>query len=246
MNAILITLALALGDADAEALDKFKADYKAKEIAARAAAVEELSKTPSPKVCARLGALLGSDGPEVRVAAAKGLALQPEDKKHAIPFLLNGATANAKDLVVLGAILETLGKLREEQGAAEVNKHVNADDTDLAKVAIDAAGEIRSGSSFDPLIKALKECEDALKPPQNAGGGGFGKGGGLGGLGRLGGAGGAAGSGKSPKEMRDRANALKPELIKVLRDMAKVSCQDAKDWEDWWKEHRATWKPEKS
>lgn len=240
MNAILVLVALSLGDADAEALDKFKADYKVKEIAARAAAVEELGKTQSPKVCARLGSLLAADGPEVRVAAAKSLMLQQDDKKHAIPYLLNGATANAKDLVVLAAILESLGKLHDEQGAAEVNKHVNADDTDLAKTAIDAAGEIKSGSSFDPLIKALKDCEDALKPRgQNTPGGNFG-----GGLGRLGGAGNA--SGKSPKEMRDRANALKPELIKVLRDMAKVSCQDAKDWEDWWKEHRGTWKPEKS
>jgi hypothetical protein len=243
MNAILITLALALGDADAEALDKFKTDYKAKEIAARAAAVEELSKTQSPKVCARLGSLLAADGPEVRVAAAKGLALQPDDKRHAVPYLVNGATANAKDAAVLGAIVESLGKLREEGGAAEVNKHVDADDTDLAKAAIDAAGEIRSATSFDPLIKTLKECEDTLKPRTNTGGGGFGGGG----LGRLGGPGGAgANSGKTPKEMRDRANALKPEIIKVLRDMAKVSCQDAKDWEDWWKEHRGTWKPEKS
>jgi hypothetical protein len=241
MNAILITLAFALGDPDAEALDKFKTDYKAKEIAARAAAVEELSKTPSPKVCARLGSLLGVDGPEVRVAAAKGLALQAEDKKHAVPFLLNGATANAKDLAVLGAILESLGKLRDEGGAAEVNKHVNADDTDLAKAAIDAAGEIRSATSFDPLIKALKECEDTLKPRTNTPGGGFG-----GGLGRLGNPAGGANSGKTYKEMRDRANALKPEIIKVLRDMAKVTCQDAKDWEDWWKEHRATWKPDKT
>jgi HEAT repeat protein len=238
MNAMLLVLALALGDPDAEALDKFKADYKAKDVAARAAAVEELGKTASPKVCARLGSLLAVDLPEVRVAGAKGLMLQQEDKKHAVPFLLNGATANAKDLVVLGAILTSLGKLRDEQGAAEVNKHVNADDTDLAKVAIEAAGDLRSASSFDPLIKALKDCEETLKPrDKNNPGGGFG-----GGLGRLGG----NTSGKTPKEMRDRANALKPEIIKVLRDMAKVSCQDAKDWEDWWKEHRNTWKPEKS
>jgi hypothetical protein len=238
MNAILLALALVAGDPDAEALDKFKADYKAKDIAARAAAVEELSKTQSPKVCARLGSLLAVDGPEVRIAAAKGLMLQPDDKKHAIPFLLNGATANAKDLVVLGAILASLGKLRDEQGAAEVNKHVNADDTDLAKTAIEAAGEIRSASSFDPLIKALKDCEETLKPrDKNNPGGGFG-----GGLNQLNG----NTNGKTPKELRDRANALKPEIIKVLRDMAKVACQDAKDWEDWWKEHKGTWKSEKS
>ncbi len=243
MNAILLALTLVLGDADAEALDKFKADCKGKDIPGRAACVEELSKTQSPKICAKLGSLLVTDAGEVRVSAAKGLMLQPDDKKHAIVYLLNGATANAKDPVVLAAILASLGKLREEQGAGEVNKHVNADDTDLAKAAIEAAGEIKSATSFDPLIKALKDCEETLKPrDKNAGGGGFG-----GGLGRLGNPGGAGNnSGKTPKEMRDRANALKPEIIKVLRDMAKVSCQDAKDWEDWWKEHRGTWKPEKS
>lgn len=241
MNAILLGLILVLGDPDAEALDKFKADCKGKDIPGRAACVEELSKTQSPKISAKLGSLLVTDAAEVRVAAAKGLMLQQDDKKHAIPYLLNGATANAKDPVVLAAILTSLGKLREEQGAAEVNKHVNADDTDLAKAAIEAAGDIKSGSSFDPLIKALKDCEETLKPRDKNAGGGFG-----GGLGRLGNPGGAGSSQKTPKEMRDRANALKPEIIKVLRDMAKVSCQDAKDWEDWWKEHRGTWKPEKS
>jgi len=238
MNAMLLVLALALGDPDAEALDKFKADYKTKDVAARAAAVEELGKTASPKVCARLGALLAVDGPEVRVAAAKGLMLQQEDRKHAVPYLLRGAAVNAKDPVVLAAILTSLGKMRDEQGAAEVNKHVNADDTDLALAAIGAAGDLRSASSFDPLIKALKECEETLKPrDKNNPGGGFGNN-----LGRLGG----NSSGKTFKELRDRANALKPEIIKVLRDMAKVSCEDAKDWEDWWKEHRNSWKTEKS
>lgn len=238
MNAILLALILVLGDPDAEALDKFKADIKGKDIPGRAAAVEELSKTSSPKICAKLGSLLVADAGEVRVAAAKGLVLQQDDKKHAVPYLLNGATANAKDPVVLGAILASLGKLRDEQGAAEVNKHVNADDTDLAKAAIEAAGEIKSASSFDPLIKALKECEETLKPrDKNNPGGGFG-----GGLGRLG----ANNNGRTPKEMRDRANALKPEIIKVLRDMGKVTCQDAKDWEDWWKEHKGTWKADKT
>jgi hypothetical protein len=236
MNAILVTLALMLGDADAEALDKFKTDFKAKEIAARATAVEELAKTPSPKVCARLGSLLGVDGPEVRVAAAKGLALQSDDKKHAVPYLLNGATANAKDPVVLTAILESLGKLHDEQGAAEVNKHFTADNTDLAKAAIDAAGGIKSPTSFDPLIKELKDCEEVLKPRDPNSGAQFGNR-----LARMG-----TNNGQNAKDIRDRANALKPEIIKVLRDMAKVACQDAKDWEDWWKEHRNTWKPDKT
>lgn len=237
MNAMLLALALALGDADAEALEKFKTDYKAKDVAARAAAVEELSKTASPKVCARLGALLGADGPEVRVAAAKGLMLQHEDKKHAVPFLLNGAAANAKDPVVLTAIVAALGSFREEAAAGEVNRHIRAENGDLAKAAVEAAAKIRSATSFDPLIKELKDCEDILKPRDpNDRGANFGNN-----LTRMG-----TGNAQNAKEARDRATALKPEIVKALREMAKVTCQDAKDWEDWWKEHRGTWKPEKS
>jgi citrate synthase len=236
MNAILLVVAMALGD-EAEALDKFKTDYKTKDIAARATAVEELAKTPSPKVCARLGALLGVDGPEVRIAAAKGLALQHEDKKHAIPFLINGAAANAKDPAVLTAIVASLGAFRDEAAAPEVNRLLAAENVDLAKAAVEAAANIRSATSFDPMIKALKECEEVLKPrdPNNPGAS-FGNN-----LTRMG-----TGSARDAKEVRERATTLKPDLIKALRDMAKVSCQDAKDWEDWWKEHRAGWKPDKS
>jgi hypothetical protein len=45
--------------------------------------------------------------------------------------------------------------------------------------------------------------------------------------------------------MRERALTLKSEIQKVLVSMAKVNCQDAQDWENWWKEHRAGWKTEK-
>lgn len=233
MQAILLVLALAVGDADAEALEKFKTDYKAKDAAARASAVEELAKTASPKVCTRLGALLGVDAPEVRVAAAKGLALQRDDKKRALTFLLHGSTANAKDPVVVAAIVASLGSFREEVAAAEVNRQVRSPHLDLAKAAVEAAGKIKSATSFDVLIKEMKECDDVLKP-RDEGNPGFGND-----LTR-------AATDNARGAVRERAVALKPELVKALREMSKVSCQDTKDWEDWWKEHRATWKPDKS
>jgi len=233
MNAILLVLALAVGDPDAEALEKFKNDYKAKDVAARATAVEELAKTSSPKVCLRLGALLGADGPEVRVAAAKGLALQRDDKKHAIPFLLNGASANAKDPVVLTAIVTSLGSFREEAAAAEVNRLVHSSNLDLAKAAVEAAGKIQSAGSFDVLIKEMKDCDDVLKP-RDQGNPSFGND-----VTRM-------GTGDAAVAVRDRATKLKPELVKALREMSKVVCQDTKDWEEWWKENRGKWKPAKS
>lgn len=235
MHTLMMVLAMALAD-DAEALDKFKADIKGKDGAGRSAAVAELAKTKSAKICAKLASLLTTEVGEVRIAAAKGLQEQ-DDRKHSVAYLLAAVQPNAKEPDVLAAILSALGKLGEEAGVSEVNKHIADENIDVAKSAVEAAGGIKSTTSFDPLIKALKECEDALKPrtPGNGGAGGR-----FGGLGRFG-----AGNGQNPRDARERANMLKPEITKVLVAMGKVNCQDAQDWENWWKEHRATWKAEK-
>jgi HEAT repeat protein len=236
MNALLFALAVAVAADDAEALEKFKNDLKGKDGAGRAAAIEELAKTKSPKICTRLATLLTNEVVEVRAAAAKALGTQ-EDKKRALAFLLAAVPPASKEPVVLSAIVSALGKLGEEAGVAEVNKQLFNEHLDVARAAVEAAGEIRSTSSFDPLIKAMKECEEILKPrDRNAPGGGFG-----GGFGTRGGPGGM----QNFREMRDRAQTLKPEIQKVLVAMAKVNCQDAQDWELWWKENRAKYKPEK-
>ena len=233
MTTLFLVLAMALAD-DAEALEKFKADIKGKDGAGRAAAIEELAKTKSAKICAKLASMLTNEVVEVRCAAAKGLGEQ-DDKKKAIVYLSGALTPNAKELPVVAAILGALGKLGEEAGAADVNKHVSHENLDVAKAAVEAAGEIKSATSFDPLIKAMKECEETLKPRDRQNGGGFGGG-------RFGGPGGNM---QNYREMRERAQMLKPEIQKVLVSMAKVNCQDAQDWELWWKENRAKYKPEK-
>ncbi len=239
MTALLLALAMTAFD-DAEALEKFKADIKGKDGAGRAAAIEELSKTKSPKICAKLASLLTNEVVEVRCAAAKGLGEQ-DDKKKAIAFLSGAMTPNAKELPVVAAILAALGKLGEEAGAPDVNKHVSHESLEVAKAAVEAAGEIKSATSFDPLIKAMKDCEEILKP-RDKNGGGFG--GGLGGGRGLGGPGG--GNMQSYRDMRDRATALKPLIQKVLVAMTKVNCQDSQDWALWWKENQSKYKPDRS
>ncbi|HEV3028369.1 MAG TPA: hypothetical protein VG457_12395, partial [Planctomycetota bacterium] len=51
-----------------EALEKFKAAYRSKEVSDRALAVTELAKTPHEKIYAKLGALLVVDDVTVRIA----------------------------------------------------------------------------------------------------------------------------------------------------------------------------------
>ena len=234
MTTLLLVLAMALGDDADTALDKFKTDIKGKDAAGRAAAIEELAKTKSPKICAKLGSMLTNEVVEVRCAAAKGLGTQ-DDKKRAIPLLVGAVQPNVKEPPVIAAIVSALGKLGEEAGVAEINKQIANENLDVALASVEAAGEIRSASSFDPLIKAMKDCEQILKPrDQKDFGGGFGN--------RLGGPGGNM---QNFREMRERAQKLKPEIQKVLVAMTKVNCQDAQDWELWWKENRAKYKPEK-
>jgi HEAT repeat protein len=233
---MLLALLLSAGADEAAAgaaLDAFKAAAKSKDPALRAAAVAELAKTDHPKVAAKLAAVLMGDLPEARIAAAKGLAFQVEDPKKSAALAVQGAAANAKDPVVLAAVVATLGKLGEEVGAPELNKHYQAENLDLAKAAIEAAGELKSAATLDALIRALKDADEMLKPrdPNQPGGRDF-----LSRLERI---------GANPRESRERARELQPLLKKTLAGITGVQCQDGKDFEDWWKENRAKFKPQK-
>src|SRR5262245_16384034 len=126
MTTILLLLAVLAQDDDAAAtaaLDKFKTDYKSKEATARVSAVTELASTQHEKVAARLGQLLGMDANEVRIAAAKGLGGNQVNRRKAYAMLSTGAAANAREPMVMAAILEAIGKLKEPIGAAEVERH---------------------------------------------------------------------------------------------------------------------------
>ena len=43
----------------------------------------------------------------------------------------------------------------------------------------------------------------------------------------------------NPREARERAREIQPLIKGVLASMGGVQCEDAKDWESWWKENRA-------
>lgn len=239
----LLTLLQAPADdaAATAALDKFKVDYRSKDVAQRAGAVAELAKTPHDKIIVRLSQLLGVDEPEVRAAAAKGLGEQTENRKKSSLALAGAITPNLAFVQVAVCILEQLGTLKEDGIAPEVEKHfAKTDPLDVQKAAIVASGKIRSVTSIDPLIKLLKELE--LEAQQNNTARGAGKVKGLGGKGIPGKAG-AIKNGNA--EDRDRATELLPSVRAALTAITNTTCQDAKDWEAWWNEHRGSFRVEK-
>jgi HEAT repeat protein len=239
----LLTLLQATPDdaAATAALDKFKSDYKSRDVAQRVSAVTELAKTPHDKVIVRLSQLLGVDEPEVRVAAAKGLGEQTENRKKSSVALAGAISPNLPLVQVAVAILEQLGTLKEDVIAPEVEKHfAKADPLDVQKAAIVASGKIRSLTSIDPLIKLLRELE--LEAQQSNTARGAGKVKGVGGKGIPGKAG-AVKNGNADE--RDRAMELLPAIRAALTAITNTTCQDAKDWEAWWNEHRGTFRVEK-
>src|SRR5205085_10275845 len=97
-TAILLMLLGAAGNqedkAAEEAIDAFKTAIKSSSEADRVAAVNELAKVHHLKTLARLSMMLSTDGPSVRIAAAKGVSGFVELKKQAATALAGSMGPN--------------------------------------------------------------------------------------------------------------------------------------------------------
>jgi HEAT repeat protein len=256
--ALIFILALLAGDDKAvtDALEKFKTDYKAaKETDAKVKAIEELAELQNDKITAKLASLFTAEEKGVRIAAAKALGNRTDekDKKKAALALSSVLKPNEKFPDVQTAILEAIAKLGDETALSDVHKLLESEADGIAVAAVSTEGAVRSRTSFDPLIKRLKEADEVLKPrdQQPQAGGGKGGLGGFGGGRMLGGPAGAQNgqygtSQLTPKERRDLAKAVQTAIMKLLADWTGTHCQDGKDWESWWKEHQTTFKFAKS
>lgn len=236
-----------------EALEKFKTDYKAKETADKVKAIEELAKHQHDKITGRLASLFTAEEKGVRIAAAKGLGDRTEekDKKKAATALNSVLKPNEKFPEVQTAILEAIAKLGDETGLPEVHKLLDSEADGVALAAITTASTVKSKSSFEPLVKRLKEADEVLKPrdqkpdAKNAFGGGFGGGRMLGGPQN-----GKPTNNDTPpmtfRERRDFNKKIQDAIMKVLAEWTGVHCEDGKDWDAWWKENQNKFKFAKS
>src|SRR2546422_585545 len=156
MTVIVAILALLAADEKDDALSKFAAAFKAKEVDARVAAVAELAKTQHEKVHSKLGSLLLTDVAEVRIAAAKGLSGAQDSKKKITNYLLNGFLANAADLAVEAEIIEALDKLQSGLGKSALESYFKGADFQAAKTAIETAGQLKRKELIASLIAFYK------------------------------------------------------------------------------------------
>jgi len=235
MAAFALILALALTDEKeaSEALSKFNTVFKSKEVDARVAAVTELAKTQHEKVYTKLGSLLLTDVREVRIAAAKGLGGAEEHKKKVTSYFLNGFLANAADLTVEAAIIESMETLQAGLGRQALESYFKSADIATAKIAIETAGELRKKEYIGSLIELDKYLETKAKEYLSAGPkakGFVGKG--------LPGDQGTTVDSDAPK----RQKALSPVIDKVLGALTGQKLSTPQEWDDWWRKNASTFK----
>lgn len=223
---ILAVLAVQDGDPDA-ALKTFKAAYRSKDVAARAAAVAELAKTDHRKVRAQLARLLTADLPEVRVAAAKGLTLSAEDRPVTARVLAAALRPNAKLPAVVVALLDALGAVGDPAGLRGIHPLFSDHDLMKAKASVAAAVKIKHGSSIPPLIDLLRRIEGIEK-----------SGNGTNDIPNVGG--GNQGAGRyvtNSADDRKLARELGPMVRDGLKAIAGTTCVDAEQWKAWWRQN---------
>jgi hypothetical protein len=236
--AILLVLAAAPAVQDdkaaEDALDAFKTAYKSNSEADRVAAVHELAKVHHAKTLARLTSLLSSDGPTVRLAAAKGIAGFIELKKPSASALSGAMAANSKETTVHAGLYEALGKLEEPSSLPTLHRGFEEKETVVAKAAVAASGQLGSASSIDPLI-ALLIRQEKIQKAASGGGVDF----------TTPGTGGATGQNftvRSDDSPAKRAQELIPAINKALNEITHESNGTSETWSAWWAKNKATFK----
>lgn len=205
-----------------DALDRFKQGIRNPSPTARATAVSELCRSPHEKTFKIAVGYLSSDVPEVRVAAAKGMAAFTDYKKIVCPMLLAALSSNAKEHDVRAAIFFAMGKLNDDMFLSEVVKAFRDDRVSVAKAALTAAADMRRKEHIDPMIELGKDIEKWLKNKQS---GGYRD---------------DKGQQGDESAVKARIEDLNKHLIKCLQSLTTEKWATFKEWEIWWGKRRAT------
>lgn len=221
---MVLVAALSLDDASAEeAIKRFKTAMRNPSPTARAAAAFELSREPHEKTAKQLIPLLGSDVPEVREAAAKGLGSFVDYKKMVVPFLMSGLSGpNAKEPKVRAAIMTSLGKMNDDLAVPTIYKAFKDDYVTVAKAAVMASADLKRKEAIDQLIELLKDVEKWTKNNQ---GGGYKD---------------DAGGNGDENAQKGRVADLQKTIIKSLGEQTGEKWPTLTEWLLWWGKRKAT------
>lgn len=197
-------------------------------------ALDGLGDLHHPLILAELKLWLGKPAPEIRIEAVDEISKFKRDGPAARILLAHAMAERIID--VSRRCLAGMGRIGDKKSAKDVHRFFNHQEADLAGQAVDAAGEIRSKDSVDPLIDLLAQMEVDKERSR---------------------AGSTPGAPNSPdpknpipgsannsgdEEKRQRAENLIPRLISALQSITGEKKVSAKEWRMWWAKNKAAFK----
>ena len=171
----------------------------------------------------------------VRIVAARELARfasVPQAGQSVLAAFRSTANGGNKYSAVRIMLLRALGDLRMKDAAGDVERAVEDRNVWIAKAAIDAAGKIKSRNAVETMISALKRIEGPMGDAQVA-------------LNPLIDAfkevtiGGMLGADGNDRPVSER-DFLRQPLNEALRAITRANYTNTKEWDGWWKAHKAT------
>jgi hypothetical protein len=219
-------------DEEAKAhLEACKKDYKGKTDDDHTTYIDKLGEKRHPKILEVLTHFLGRGSVDVQIAAGKEIGKYAKEAKASEALISAAKAASAKkDGVTLAQkLLFQAGQVAYRPNAKQLHAFFGAKvNVDISSEAIQACGKHKSKDSIEPLIQVLREIE-AIKEDK---------------AGDL--PGGMPGGAPAPPpdaEKGKRKQLVDP-TVEALFEITQNSNKPrtAKDWEEWWRKNKASFK----
>jgi HEAT repeat protein len=202
-------------------LDTFRTESRAKEENDRITAVNKLAEVQDRRILDTLSRVItGRDTDAVKIQAIRQVGTYVEDK-NAVRVLSTAMNANKKRKPVLAAAaIEALGDIDAHSAIPSILRLYRDKDTVIVRAALLASAKIRDRACVDPLLKLLRELEEEL--PAAVGGAGV------------------------VDPVREAMAKRKSELLeptqRALSDITQQAFTSYKEWNDWWRKNRRTFR----
>ena len=223
---VVLAFLLALQDeaaAQAEAaVAQFKTAYKNPDVNARVGAVAELGKTHHSRTGTVLAGLLTNDVVPVRRKAAEMLGQWPMKKAEISAILQAAVRPNLKEPLVMAALFDAMGNLRDKSAVDDVNNVLSHANDDVVLAAVRAAGKLGSAKSVDRLIGMWVTIDNYYHPHPTSDG--------------------KLESTKRTPEYDRKYGAQEPELKNAISAITRQGFGDLVAARTWWNANRATFK----
>lgn len=147
------------------AIAAFKAEFKGKDVAKKADAVDALGAVNHPFVVEELVKVTKHKDPELRAAAYQNLERQRAIPDVAGKAVMSGLDLKSKDVETITHVIDTVEVLRHRGSLPVLLALCRHDDHAVVRAALDAIGDMKDVRALDAVLELLKELkvEDGVK-----------------------------------------------------------------------------------